>query len=62
MVALDPRLMDTRLLVLAAMRVRQRQTTAPRQRVSLQILLSDALGHEQGAVYSGPTYERVEGR
>ena len=59
--ALDPRLSDPVLLTLAAMRARQHQATAPRQRVTLRVVYVDALGQEPDAIYTGPTYERVEG-
>ena len=59
--ALDPRLADPVLLALAAMRARQHQATAPRQTVTLRILYVDASGQEPDALYTGPTYARVEG-
>ena len=59
--ALDPRLMSPQLLALAAMRAKQRQQTAPRQTVTLQVVYLDALGHPTDEGYTGPTYERVEG-
>jgi hypothetical protein len=59
--ALDPRLADPVILALAARRAKERQTTAPRQRVTLQILYYDLSGYHPDALYDGPTYERVEG-
>jgi hypothetical protein len=41
--ALDPRLMSTEILVLAAMRVRQHQVSAPPRQVELQIVYYDML-------------------
>jgi hypothetical protein len=57
----DPRLADPVLLALAAMRARQHQATAPRQRVTLRVVYSDALGQEPDVLYTGPTYARVAG-
>ena len=59
--ALDPRLASLEILMLAARRAKERQTTAPRQRVTLQILYYDMSGQEPDVCYEGPTYERVEG-
>jgi hypothetical protein len=42
--ALDPRLADTQLLALAAMRLRQRQEAAPTQYVTLKTVYYDAQG------------------
>ena len=59
--ALDHRLADIQLLAIAARRAKERQTTAPRQRVTLRIVYHDMLGHHPDACFTGPTYERVEG-
>jgi hypothetical protein len=60
-VAADPRLADVLLLAIAARRAKQRQQTAPRQRVALKIVYYDTLGLHPDEVYDGPVYERVEG-
>jgi hypothetical protein len=45
--ALDPRLMSTEILVLAAMRVRQHQVSAPPRQVELRIVYYDMLTGEE---------------
>jgi hypothetical protein len=57
----DARLADPLLLILAARRAKERQVTAPRQRVTLKIVYTDQSGQEPDECYTGPTYERVEG-
>ena len=42
--ALDPRLADPLLLVLAARRAKERQVTVPRQRVVLKVVYADEPG------------------
>ena len=59
--ALDPRLANSELLALAALRARERQAAAPRPTVTFQVVSSAAFGHEQGVIYTGPTYQRAEG-
>jgi hypothetical protein len=59
--ALDARLADPLLLALAARRAKERQEAAPRQTVTLQVVYSDAFGHAPAVLYTGPTYQRVEG-
>ena len=48
--ALDARLASLELLTLAAMRAKQRQTTAPPRQVTLQVLYYDARGLEPDEV------------
>ena len=59
--ALDARLASPHILALAALRARERLSAAPRQTVTLQVVYYDALGHEPDVIYTGPTYQRVEG-
>jgi hypothetical protein len=55
--ALDPRLASLELLALAAMRAKQRQVTAPRRTVTLQVVYYDARGIEPPSPGEAYTYE-----
>jgi hypothetical protein len=52
--ALDPRLADTTILALAALRAQKNQATAPRRTVTLRVVYVDELGIEP--LLEGPTY------